>query len=171
MINDKHQLRKWAKDNRKLLNIEELSLIFVQKILETNEYKSAKNIMIYYPLKYEINLLKLLEDKTKIFFLPKIEGENLLCCSYKDGEELCESCFKTKEPLSEPSNKSILDLIIVPALAVDKDNYRLGYGGGFYDRFLKGVNSTKITCLPKKFVLDTVYPEDHDIKLDKIITA
>ena len=54
-------------------------------------------------------------------------------------------------------------------LAVDKNNYRLGYGGGFYDRFLKGVNSTKITCLPKEFVLDTVYPEIHDSLVDKVI--
>lgn len=166
----KHDLRKYIKEKRKTLQIDALSEIIVQKLVQTKEYKQAKHIMIFYPLKAEINLLSLLNDEDKTFYLPKIEGNNLLCCSYKNGEELCESCFKTKEPLTPPVEKSILDLIIVPALAVDKNNYRLGYGGGFYDRFLKGVNSTKITCLPKEFVLDTVYPEVHDIKIDKIIT-
>ena len=168
---DKKTLRKYLKEKRKTLQIEALSEIIVQKLVQTDEYKQAKHVMIFYPLKDEINLLNLLNDKDKTFYLPKIEGNELLCCSYKNGEELCESCFKTKEPLTEPSNKTILDLIIVPALAVDKNNYRLGYGGGFYDRFLKGVNAIKIICLPKEFILDTVYPEVHDIKIDNIITA
>ena len=47
------------------------------------------------------------------------------------------SNFGIKEPCSEPVAPDILDLIIVPALMVDKNGYRLGYGGGFYDRFLK----------------------------------
>ena len=110
-------------------------------------------------------------NKTKNFYLPKIEGDNLLCCPYCLGEELCESCFRTKEPLSEPKQKELLDLIIVPALAVDKKNYRLGYGGGFYDRFLAGINAKKIVCLSKDLILESVCPEEHDIQIDIIITA
>ena len=132
----KQQLRKWAKEERKKLNTTELSNFLVQKLQDTSEYKNAKHIMFFYPLEYEINLLPLLNDKSKNFYLPKINGKNLLCCSYKNGDILCESCFKTKEPLTEPIDKSILDLVIVPALAVDKNFYRLGYGGGFYDRWL-----------------------------------
>lgn len=165
----KKQLRKWAKEERKKLDITGLSSILVQKLKETDEYKQAKNIMLFYPLEYEINLLELLEDKTKYFYLPKIVGENLLCCPYKDGDELCESCFKTKEPLTNPVNESIIDLVIVPALAVDKNNYRLGYGGGFYDRFLAKVVAKTVVCISKVFVLDTIYPEEHDRQIDKII--
>ena len=67
--------------------------------------------MIFYPKENEVDLLSLLSDESKNFYLPKIDGENLLCCSYKNGDILCESCFKTKEPLSEPIDKTILDLV------------------------------------------------------------
>ena len=120
-------------------------------------------------LEYEINLLEILKDDTKKFYLPKIDGENLLCCPYKEGEELCDSCFKTKEPLTNPVEESIIDLVIVPALAVDKNNYRLGYGGGFYDRLISRMKAKTVVCIPKDFVLDTVYPEKHDLQVDKVI--
>lgn len=168
-MENKQQLRKWVKEERKKINTEELSGILLQKLKDTDEYKQAQNIMLFYPLVHEINLLSLLNDETKNFYLPKIDGENLLCCSYKNGDMLCESCFKTKEPLSEPIDKRILDLVIVPALAVDKNNYRLGYGGGFYDKFLCNTKCKKIVCISKKFVVDTVFAESHDIKIDKII--
>lgn len=170
-MTNKQRLRKWAKEERKKLDIDLLSQKLVEKLQETEEYAQAKNIMIFYPLKDEINLLSLLKDKSKNFYLPKIDGENLLCCPYNQNEELCESCFKTKEPITTPVEKDLIDLVIVPALAVDRNNYRLGYGGGFYDRFLVGVNVVKVVCLPKVFVLDSVYPEAYDIPMDKIINA
>lgn len=168
---NKQQLRKWAKEERKKLDIKDLSSVFVQKLKETDEYKQAKNVMLFYPLEYEINLLELLEDETKSFYLPKIDGENLLCCSYNLGDELCESCFKTKEPLTDSVNESIIDLVIVPALAVDKNNYRLGYGGGFYDRFMQRLNCKKMVCIPKMLLVETIYPESFDIRVGKVITA
>ena len=169
-MNTKHILRKWAKEKRKKLDIKSISQILVKKLQDSYEYKSAENIMIFYPKENEVDLLSLLEDKSKNFYLPKISGDNLLCCPFNKEDELCESCFKTKEPTTEPVEKSILDLVIVPALAVDKNNYRLGYGGGFYDRFLEEVNITKLVCIPKELIIETVYPEEHDIKIDKIIT-
>lgn len=169
---NKQQLRKWAKNKRAELDMESLSSILAEKLQQTEEYKNAKKIMIFHPLKDEVNILSLLEDETKTFYLPKISGENLLCCKYNKGAPLCESCFHTKEPLFEVL--CIPDLVIVPALAVDINNYRLGYGGGFYDRYLAqfAQNSLKtVVCIPKMLVVDTIYPNEHDIKIDKIITA
>ena len=168
---EKQQLRNISKEIRSKLNIKSLSQKLVKKLSETNEYKNAKNIMIYYPLPNEINLLALLKDNTKKFFLPKIDGQNLLCCPYKEGDKTCLSCFKTCEPISEPCSKNLIDLVIIPALAVDKNNYRLGYGGGFYDRFLNDFTGLKIVCLPQELVFDTIYPESHDIKADIILTV
>lgn len=168
---DKQQLRKWAKEERKKLDIEILSCELVKKLRESEEYKQAKNIMLFYPKDFEVNLLELTKDKSKNFYLPKINGNSLLCCPYGEDDELCESCFKTQEPLSNSVEKDLLDLVIVPALAVDKNNYRLGYGGGFYDRFLAGVNANKIVCIPKQLLVETVYPEKHDIQINKVITA
>lgn len=167
----KRELRRWAKCEREKLDIESLSKVLVKKLQVMEEYQQAKNVMIFYPLKYEVNLLSLLNDKTKSFYLPKIEGESLLCCPFNKKTELCESCFKTKEPISEAVNKEILDLVIVPALAVDKNNYRLGYGGGFYDRFLKDLECIKLTCISKTMVIESVFPSEHDIPVEIIITA
>lgn len=166
----KASLRKWVKEARKKLDMQVISEQLALKLCQTDEYQQAKNIMIFYPLKDEVNLLPLLKDKTKNFYLPKIKGKDLLCCSYSEGDELCESCFKTLEPTSAPSNTNP-DLVIVPALAVDKQNYRLGYGGGFYDRFLVKIDCIKIVCIPKEFVVETIYPEVFDIVINKIITT
>lgn len=170
-MKSKIEIRKWAKEERKKLDLETLSLDLVNKLKQTDAYLNAKDIMLYYPLEYEINLLSLLDDNTKNFYLPKIVNENLLCCPYSLGDELCVSCFKTQEPIAKDVDKTILDLVIVPALAVDKNNYRLGYGGGFYDRFLYDLNTYNIVCISEKFILDTVYPEKFDIKINEIISA
>jgi len=168
-MSDKKSLRKWAINKRKELDMDEISSILADKLVQTNEYKKAKNIMIFYPLKNEVNLLSLLSDETKVFYLPRINGEQLECCKYSHDDELCKSCFKTLEPVCEACNKNIIDLVIVPALACDKQGFRLGYGGGYYDRFLKDFIGTKIACIPKELYIETVYPEKHDIIMDLIL--
>lgn len=162
----KQELRKWAKQKRSEINCNCLC----KKLQQTEEYKQAKNIMIFYPLKDEVNLLALLEDKTKNFYLPKVDGEKLLCCPFNEGDKLSDSCFKTREPLTEPCDKNLIDLIVVPALCCDKQNYRLGYGGGFYDRFLQDYKGKTAVCLPEELIVETVYPEPHDVPVDLIIT-
>ena len=168
MFNSKQELRNWVKATRKTYS--NCSNILVEKLRETELYKSSKNIMIFYPLDGEINLLSLLDDVDKKFYLPKISGKDLLCCCYSKGDELCESCFKTNEPLTNPCDKLLIDLVIVPALCCDINNYRLGYGGGFYDRFLEDFRGNTICCIPKKYLIETVFPENHDKKIDLIIT-
>ena len=167
-MDNKQELRCWAKEKRKNISID--NNLLVKNLMQTEAYRNAKNILIFYPLKYEVNLLSLLKDKTKNFYLPKIDGESLLCCPFCDGDELCESCFKTLEPITKPCKKQMIDLVVVPALCCDKKNYRLGYGGGFYDRFLNDFCGTKIVCLPKNLLVDTVYPVVFDIPVDLVIT-
>lgn len=166
----KQDLRAWAKAERKKIDIESLSESLTKKVKETLYYKQAKSVMLFYPKENEINLLGLIEDNSKKFYLPKIEGNTLLCCPYNDKTNLCESCFKTLEPDSEPVEKELLDLVIIPALAVDKNNYRLGYGGGFYDRFLSNLKAFKMVCIQKEAIVESVYPESHDVKIDLIVT-
>lgn len=169
MIIDKNSLRKWVKSKRKELDMEQISAVLAEKLVRTKEYKNSKNIMIFYPLSHEVNLLSLLNDKTKQFYLPRINGKELECCPYKPGDELCESCFHTSEPVCKACDKTNLDMVIVPALACDTNNYRLGYGGGFYDRFLADYKGIKTVCIPSSLIVETVYPEKHDVKMDLVI--
>ena len=170
-MNSKQELRKYIKEKRKTLDINYISKQLVEKLINSDIFIQAKHVMLFYPLDYEVNLLKIIEDSSKNFYLPKIHENNLLCCPYQKDCHLNITKFKTKEPTTTPIDKSIIDLVIVPALAVDKNNYRLGYGGGFYDRFLKDITCTKITCIPKTLIEETVFPEEHDIKIDLVITA
>ena len=167
----KESLRKYVKDMRKELDMVTISAILADKLAGTDTYKNAKNVMLFYPLSDEVNLLSLLDDRTKNFYLPRIKGQELECCKYAKGDELCESCFHTLEPVCASCNLSDIDIIIVPALACDKNGYRLGYGGGFYDRLLKNYAGIKVCCIPKELLLDDIYPKEYDIKMDFVILS
>ena len=158
-----------AKEIRNNLDIDNISNILTTKIRNLDIYKQAQNIMLFYPLKSEINLLGLLDDN-KNFFLPRMNGQTLECCPYKKNDRLKTVKFNIKEPETECIECPNLDLVIVPALAVDKKGNRLGYGGGFYDRFLSKINSKTLVSLPKELVFDNVPSEKFDIKIDYIIT-
>lgn len=168
-MDSKINLRAKAKDIRKLLDIENISVDAVGKIRQTEVYKSALNIMIFYPLKYEINLLDLLKDK-KNFYLPKVSAKDMFVCPFKNGDELKKSNFNINEPCSNPVDSSLIDLAILPALMADKEGYRLGYGGGFYDRFLeKNPNIKTILPIPKELYIEKLPHEAFDKKADFVI--
>lgn len=168
----KDEFRKQAKAIRISLDIKSISEKIVQNILRLEVYKKAKNIMIFYPIGHEINLLELLKDESKNFFLPRVNGKEMLVCPYKLGDELTLSEFKTQEPKTASIDTSILDVVFVPALMVDKNNHRLGYGGGFYDRFLSknALNATKIVTIPTALIVDKLPSDEFDAKIDLIIT-
>ena len=167
---DKQDLRKIIKEERKKLNIEKLSKIIRAKIQEHEVYKRSKNIMIYYPLSSEINLLELMNDcDRKNFYFPKVQNDRLLVCPAC--KNFKKSDLNINEPCSEPVSEKILDLIIVPALAVDKHGYRLGYGGGFYDRFLKTVsNAQTLTPVYSGFEFENLPHNEFDVPVNHIVT-
>lgn len=168
MEKSKIELRKWAKDIRKELDIKSLSSFFTEQIRNNELFKNSKNIMLFYPLKYEINLLGLI-DNEKNFFLPRTNGLNIDVCPYKKGDRLNVGSFGVKEPNTHPISAKILDLIIVPALVVDKQNYRLGYGKGYYDRLLTHTDAKTLVCIAKELVIENLPIEKHDKKVDIIL--
>lgn len=153
------------------MDISKISSLAIFKIRGTDVYKSAKNVLLFYPMRYEINLLDLLDDD-KNFYLPKVCGQKLFICPFKKGDKLEKSaCFNVNEPCTAPVDTNILDLIIVPALMVDKYGNRLGYGGGFYDRFLSDNPLIKtITPIPKELFVEELPIESLDKKIEYIIT-
>jgi len=170
-MTNKNDLRKKAKHIRNSLDMKIISEKIVVNVSTLNEYKFAKHVMIFYPLGSEVDLRGLLKDK-KQFYLPKVSGNELLVCPYKLGNELVVSKFKTLEPMSEPiCDIGILDLVFIPALMADKRLNRLGYGGGFYDRFLSKVTSStkKIVTIPKALIVDKIPADDFDELVDLIV--
>ena len=166
----KHELRKFAIAKRKTLNCSLLSEKILEKLFSLDEYKNSKNIICYYPLKYEVDIKNCLCEKNKCIYLPRINGNLLEICPC---ENLCKGSFGIIEPQCKKINDySDIDMIIIPACAADKNGYRLGYGKGYYDRFLKQLptNCTKVTVLYSQLLFETVYPESFDYKVDIIVT-
>ncbi len=169
-MDEKSHLRTKFKSLRRELDIKTISAQICEKIRAFDLYKQAANVMLFYPTKYEINLLQLLDDN-KSFFFPRVNGLNLDVCPYSHDTEFKKSSYNINEPCSTPVSHEILDLIFVPALAADTSGYRLGYGGGFYDRFLP-LCSNAVTVIPifDEFVLNALPIEEFDCKVDYIIT-
>ena len=166
-MDNKTDLRIYAKNIRKNLPLDEISKKATEQIRVYEIYKTSKNIMIYYPTKCEINLLGLLEDE-KNFYLPRVKGDILEVCPYSSGDILEKSEFGIMEPVCGSVMEEVLDLVIVPALMADSQNYRLGYGGGYYDRFVCD-KFKSITVIPKELYIDRLPADKFDKKIDKII--
>ena len=166
---DKNSLRKNAKEIRKNLFSKNANSIANSMVQQSSLYKNSKNILIFYPLKYEFNFLELLNDD-KNFFLPKVCGEKLQICPYKKEDILIKSDLNICEPCTNSINPNQINLAIVPALMADKNGFRLGYGGGFYDRFLsENPNIKTITVVFKELFVESLPHEEFDVKIDEII--
>jgi 5-formyltetrahydrofolate cyclo-ligase len=160
----KTQLRSKAKQIRSGLDMPARSRELCAKLRGQNYYKRAKHVMIFHPKPGEVDVLELLEDN-KNFYLPRCRGEYLEVCPYS--AQLTPSKFSVMEPCTDAIDTDNLDLVIVPALMADKKHYRLGYGGGFYDRFLGAVTSALL--LPQELIVDTLPTEAHDVQITHLI--
>ncbi len=177
---DKKNLRKIYKEKRNALFKEGLLYDVSEKISDKLniffEDKKAKNIMLFYPFGSELNILNIteaLKNKERNFYFPKCDGKNLLACPYKSKDGFVLNKYKIKEPKTKPlEDIGILDVVITPALCADKNFQRLGYGGGYYDRFFakKNLKAAKIVIIPDDFLLETLPSEEFDIKCDIILT-
>lgn len=169
-MTDKNFIRRKNLLLRKELNSKEASDKIVSKILRSSDFLHAKNILIFYPMKYEINLLKLVEVKDKNFYLPRVEGDNLLICPFEG--ELKKSPFGVYEPVSPSVAPEITDIVYVPCLAIDKNLNRVGYGKGYYDRLFStpGFKALKIAVIYKEFTHDIIDSDIYDKKVDSCVT-
>ncbi len=168
---NKSYIRKTNLLLRKTLDKNVASRNIVSKINGLNFYSDAKNVLIYYPLKYEIDLLDLTLNKSKNFYLPRVEGNEIVICPFSS--DLKKSEFGVLEPLSSPvDNISLIDVAFIPAIAADKNLNRIGYGKGFYDRLLvkKEFGAKKIIVIYKELMVDFICSDEFDAKADMIIT-
>lgn len=176
MSQDKKSLRRFYKEKRNTLfkkgDIFDISDKIRKKL--NIEIENAKNILLFYPFGSELNLLSLIEEnKDKNFYLPVCIGENIAVCPYKTESELVLNKYKIPEPTTKPlTDISILDIVITPALCADKNCYRLGYGGGYYDRFFSNADlrAKKIVVIPDEMFIENIPYDSFDIKCDMVMT-
>ena len=177
---DKKDLREKNREIRARLvesgAIVGISKSIVEKIKQADYFLSAQHILIFHPKRGEINLLKLLKSDWKQFYLPRCKGNRLEICPYCVGDELCENNYGIFEPICAPLHDlSILDVVFIPALGADLEGGRIGYGGGFYDRFLasgtrEGLRAKKVVAIPRELVCKKINCEAHDVKYDELVT-
>lgn len=168
---DKKTARKKILEKRLLLSqgfIERASKKICDKIKKTKEYKNAKIVALYFPIKNEVNILPLLKNKNKKFLLPRLEKEKLIFAPFRSLSELKAGRFRIPEPVAQEWRGRI-DAIIVPAVAFSPTKHRLGYGKGFYDNFLKKIDPFKIG-VAFDFQISHFAHEEHDAAMDVVIT-
>jgi len=101
-------------------------------------FTQAQTVLAYFSFRQEPDLSSLFTDSKRRWGFSRIEGKSLVWHSWKPGESLSKGAYGIFEPHSDAPNlqPDEVDLILVPAVACDTEGYRLGYGGGFYDRLL-----------------------------------
>ena len=150
---------------------EEYSQAICEKFQELKEYKNAKSILFYMPIKNEVNITPLTKNKT--ILLPKVyDNQKIKIHKINSLTHLKPGQFNVPEP---PKDSPIvqtknIDLVIVPGIGFDKTGQRIGFGKGYYDRLLKHINCPKIAAAYEFQVIENIPSEDHDEKVDFIIT-
>ena len=176
---DKIDLRESMISGRKAVNLKDKrrydnDICELLKDIVSND--KPKVIHSYLPIKGEIDVtpfLKwLLELKVKVVcpkVLPKRQLENIELLHF---DEFDIGPFNTFHPAGDVVYTGNIDLVIMPGLAFDSSLNRLGYGGGYYDRFLdKNKYANKVAVLYPFQLIESVPIEDHDIKMNRIVTS
>ena len=144
---------------------------------QTPEFLAADTILIYYPTKNEISPLPILEAAQKSgkkIALPVCNTENnsLSFHVINSISEAKPSHFGICEPPKTNEEPILTErtFALIPALAFSRDGHRLGYGKGFYDRFLADFKGISAGFSYSKLVFDEIPHENHDIPLKMLIT-
>lgn len=173
---DKTEIRQKIKQLRLNSHDDELfknSVTINQKLFEHPYYKDAKMIGFYVSKQYEVETILLMEQalKKKRIAVPKVEGNIMNFYRIQSLSDLQEGHFHVFEPTTPyiiRPNK--MDLIIVPLVAFNRKLYRVGYGKGFYDKYLKEYQGHTIGLAFSFQEVDSDFEEGFDLPLDVIIT-
>ena len=180
MNKNKFFLRKSFKKQRSLLDIhqvKELNTRIFKNLLELNIWeKSCYHLYLSNEINNEAEtgeIINLLFKKHKRVFVPKIQGSNLMNIEIDNNTNYSLNYLGIKEPLSSnQKDTNLLEVIFVPLLAFDKLGHRVGYGGGYYDKFLGNIKNDILKIGLSLFEpIDKIQDiEKHDISLDYTIT-
>lgn len=162
-------------DRRNSLDAKEIARLSkrVQElVISSKEFKSAKVVGAYYAFGSEVRTDLILEKAKSLgkkVALPSVEGESLTFYELSSGKYLVKGRFGIMEPLPYgPVDR--MDLLVVPGIAFDKQGYRLGYGKGYYDKFLAKKDVSSIGLAYSFQLLESLPKDKYDRRLDAVAT-
>lgn len=177
----KQKIRQGFLAERKSLSIyivRRESAMVMKKLHFLSEYQNAKNIMVYFPCSNEINTMplihELLNTSSKRCYVPVIKsviGE-MKAVSLTKHKKLSVNKYGLPEPVNKRAtiDPLELDVILIPGLAFTAKGERIGFGRGYYDRYLKKTHAKKVALAYDFQVVDYLPQNKNDVLLDIIIT-
>ena len=179
-LTEKHQIRAYYRKARAALSAEARELMDITICANLSELpiiKDADKVLVFYPVKNEPDIRKFINAlyamRKRVAFPVSNSNDCTLTFKYVgDLAEMVMGTYNIPEPSADaPIVKDFSNCVcIVPALVFDRYGYRIGYGKGYYDRFLKDFQGTSIGIAYSDFVADTLPYEPTDMTVDMIIT-
>lgn len=174
----KQLIRQEIKSAKKLLTKEEVSQKsrqIIDRLIDTTEYKEAARIYTYVNYNTEVDTILLIQkafDDGKIVLVPKVYEDVMKFHVLTSLEELEKGAYGILEPKSFTKTDEIHSgLMIMPGLCFDRECHRIGYGGGFYDKYLEQHQDFyKISLCYDFQIYDKIPSDEYDIKVDKVIS-
>ena len=174
----KTSLRSEMKKKRQMLDLEQrmrASQVIKKRLNEMLPVQKARTIIGYAAIQNEVDLEPFLEEQRqqgKTILLPRVKASQLEVVEWKGWQETAVSSFGIREPLGDSYKSTEIDVVLVPGLAFDGNGFRLGYGRGFYDRFLPNLRPDAFKCgvCYEIQVVDSVFPHAADIPMHWIVT-
>lgn len=176
VFEDKKALRQHVKKLKANLTTEEKlnhSNLIWQSVEALDVFTEAERVLLYWSLDDEVQTHDFVNkwSKNKSIYLPVINGETLDIVRFEDECSLIMECkFGVAEPCGERlSDITTLDLMIVPGVAFDVENNRMGRGKAFYDKLLCNTDIFKLgVCFPCQ-LFPQVPHDENDVKMDLVI--
>jgi len=176
----KDKIRKEILAKRNILSdkdINKKSDLIIKNLVSYIE--NVQNIMIFMDMKTEVKITKLLElYPKKNFFISKItnsKNREMKINKYNKNELILHKFGYYESSSSDFYNENILDIVIVPAVVFDLEKNRIGFGGGYYDTFLKKIRgeNKKVLFIGICYnfqIIEKVPAEEHDVVLDFVVS-
>ena len=174
---EKKELRKWIREQKRAMTpqmVAQASAELAQKLFATSFYQNADTIYGYLPYNQEVRTVPILEralQDGKRVAVPKVYGDSMRFIYLEDLTQVAPSEMGIPEPiLDEPVAEDSTALVLMPGLAFDKNGNRMGYGGGFYDKFLAAEPAHPTVALCYGFQMVDAIPTDYyDIPVDLVL--
>ncbi|HWP79748.1 MAG TPA: 5-formyltetrahydrofolate cyclo-ligase [Candidatus Acidoferrum sp.] len=147
------------------------------RLLGTAMWKKAGNLLLFNATYREVSTKSLIDtalNAGKKLYLPRIKDKDMEFYLVSSRADLAPGAFGIMEPVSKMPLPPDFDfdgtLCVVPALACDREGFRLGFGGGYYDRYLSKRNLRTVTIVYDRCIVDALPREAFDIPVDAILT-